>query len=496
MATASVDGIVKDIVSKMGSIVGVRVYLGLADGTGKILYMDNELGEFKDFIVNFVTNNFKYLQIGEHSLPISGRNIMFFRYPKAILVLYSNKGRVGQLLSFKSLMTKYQAAIDGIVGEITLETVPIKLKIEEGPLEPDSIATIPAKTVEKAIFSRINAYYQEIFPKVTKKLKGSERFSLTTSVILNYSDGENSLLDVLDKLNISQEEALREIYKLNKANKIQFLNHELFAISCPICKSETYAFVPSIFLKRSPKEYIRLQASTVSCDHACYVIIDKKGKLKINSIKRMRDITGEIDLSDLSIEKLIAFFGQDIFFSLFHAVFFKYRVIFLESNNFAQHFCEFLKNFFPNISYGNEVQSISRADFLKFGKKYSDALIVDLISNVIVNEPYETEDLDFEFNLFRKVLKERDEQVQILKTHSEFERLILMIDAILNEIEMFKEIKEDELINIMRKKYNIDLERSEIPIIKELADIYYGVDIRKKITKTLVGKVSDFFESI
>jgi hypothetical protein len=48
----------------------------------------------------------------------------------------------------------------------------------------------------------------------------------------------------------------------------------------------------------------------------------------------------------------------------------------------------------------------------------------------------------------------------------------------------------------MKTKHNIILERSEIPVIKELADIYYAVDIRKKIVKTLVGQVSDWFESI
>jgi hypothetical protein len=48
---------------------------------------------------------------------------------------------------------------------------------------------------------------------------------------------------------------------------------------------------------------------------------------------------------------------------------------------------------------------------------------------------------------------------------------------------------------LMKTKHNIHLERSEIPIIKELADVYYSQDIRKKIIKTLVGRASDFFQS-
>jgi hypothetical protein len=496
MATLDIESVVKEINSKMGSIVGVRVYMGVADGLGKLLYIDSELEQFKDFILNFVKNNFKYLKIGEHSLPISGRNIMFFRYPKAIVILYSTKGRVGQLLSFKSLMPKYEGYFDEIIGDITLEPTPAALEIAEISPAPEVIPTIPVKEVKKAIFSRDQAYFSNIYPKITKKLKEGAKFSLVISIILNYSDGQNSFQEIFDKLAVSLDECTKEFYRLYKANKIKLPDYELYQLNCPNCKAEAYKVIPAELLKASPNNYTRFQVSPATCDHTFYVILDKKGKIKITPLLKVRDIYDEIDFTSLRIEKMIEFFGQDIFFSIFHAVFFKCSVIFLESSNFAEQISVFMKNFFPQITYGKEIQSLSRDEYLKINKRYSDSLVIDLLSNIIVNEPYETEDMDFELRLFRKVLKEKDAKVQVLRTHSEFERLILLIDTILTEIEMYKEIKENELIELMKIKHNVSLERSEIPVIKELAEIYYSVDIRKKITKTLVGKVSDFFESI
>lgn len=496
MDSMSLQNIVKEIVSKMGAVLGVRVHLGLIDGLGSLIYIDPELEQFHDFVTNFVKNNYKYLKIGEHSLPISGKNIMFFRLPKSVIVLFTSKGRVGQLLSFKSFIPKYQEAIDSFVGEIEVIPKTLELTVEEIAPVQEVIPSVPVKAVEKKVISRLQAYYKEIFPLVSKKIKESAKFSLTISVILNYSDGENSILDIFDKLSINKEEFMQELFRLSKAKLIKFSEHELLQLNCPTCKNETFAFIPIELLKVSPKNYIRFQVAPSTCDHTFYVILDKKGKIKTNFIQKIRDIYDEIDVTDLSIEKMIEFLGQDVFFSMFHAVFFKYSVVFLESDNFAEKISYFMKNFFAHVTYGNEIKSLSREEFVKLSKRYEDCLVIDLNSNIILNEPYETEDFDFELRLFRKVLKERDASIQILRTHSEFERLILLIDTILTEIEMYKEIKEDELIEIMKKKHQVELERSEIPVIKELADIYYRVDIRKKVIKTLVGKVSDFFESI
>ncbi|MDD1777273.1 MAG: hypothetical protein LUQ65_03820 [Candidatus Helarchaeota archaeon] len=488
----NIDSIAKEIVSKMGNILGVRIHLAIMDRLGNSHYMDRELEPFKSFLTTFVSNNFRYLKVGDHSLPISGKNIMFFRTSdKVMIILYSAKGRIGQFLSFKSMMPKYQQKIDELVADVEPEVMGIDFKA--GKLGAGQVALV--KPVERVIFSRRTSFYQGIYPKLEKKIKESDKFNLTVSIILNYSNGQTNLLDLIDKHEIKEEEFYTEFYKLFKAKWIKIPDFELYQISCPVCKSMSYRLVPPEFLDKSPHNAIRFQQAG-ACGHAYYTTIDKKQKIKTKQIAELKKMRGEIEFTNLSIEKLIEFFGEDVFFSLFHAIFFKYSVLFLESGKNAEKISEFMKNFFPQVVYGTQIQSITKDEFLKQNKKYTDFLVIDLISNIIINEPYESEDFDFEAKLFRNILKEKDNKVQILKTYSEFERLILHIDSLLNEIEMYKEIKEDELINLMKTKHDILLERSEIPVIKELADIYYGVDIRKKIIKTLVGQVSDWFESI
>ncbi|MFX1295247.1 MAG: hypothetical protein ACFFD2_10400 [Promethearchaeota archaeon] len=480
MSSTTIDTIVKEINSKLGAILGVRVYMGVVDGLGTLIYIDDELEQFKDFILNFIKNNFKYLRIGEHSLPISGKNIIFFRYQKVMVILYSTKGRIGQLLSFKSIMPEYQAYFDKIVGDT--EIIPTSTELETKPSpKPEITPKVPIKIKDKNIFSRSNALYRTIYPIKSKRLKEKEKFSLVESIILNHCDGENSISDIYDKLDMSQDEYIKEIYNLYKSNKITIPNFELFPLVCPICNNEMNKLIPIEFLKISPKSYIRFQVDPTSCNHTSYVILDKKGKIKSKPILKISDLNDSIDFSSLSLEKLIQFFGQDVFFSIFHAIFFKYPIIFLESNKFAEQICNYMKKFFPQIEYENEIKSLSQKEYFRTSKINADYLVIDLVSNIIVNEPYENSDLDFELQIFRKVLQERDENVQILKTHSEYERHILLIETILSEIEIYKQIKENELINLMKTKHNIILKSSEIPVIKELANVYYSVDIHKKL---------------
>lgn len=492
MEQAKLETIAQEIVSKMGTILGVRIHLAIMDRLGNFHYMDRELEPFKSFITTFVSNNFRYLKVGDHSLPISGKNIMFFRTSdKVMVILYSAKGRIGQFLSFKSMMPKYQQKIDELIADVEPEIISLELKAEK--LGAARVTLV--KPAERVIFSRRKNFYQGIYPKLEKKIKESDKFNLTISIILNYSNGQTSLLDLIDRHEIKEDEFYTEFYKLVKAKWIKLPDLELYQISCPICKSVSYRLVPPEFLDKSPHNYIRFQ-QTGTCGHTFYTIIDKKQKMKTKQISELRKIRGEVDFTDLSIENLIGFFGEDVFFSLFHGIFFKHSVLFLEQGKNAEKICEFMKNFFPQVVYGNHIQSTTKEEFLKQSKKYADFLVIDLNSNIIINEPYDSEDFDFESRLFRTILKEKENKVQILKTHQEFERLILLIDTLLNEIEMYKEIKEDELINLMKTKHSIVLERAEIPVIKELADVYYAVDIRKKIVKTLVGQVSDWFESI
>ena len=111
-----------------------------------------------------------------------------------------------------------------------------------------------------------------------KKIKEGAKFSLTISVILNYSNGQTSFQELFDKLSISEEEFTREMFRLNKSKLIKIPNYELLQLTCPTCKSEAFKFVPLNLIKASPQNYLRFQITPPTCDHTFYVIYDKKGK--------------------------------------------------------------------------------------------------------------------------------------------------------------------------------------------------------------------------
>jgi len=428
MDSANLELIANEISGKLGRILAVKVYLGIADSQGQLKYMDTELGQFKDFIETFVKNNFQYLRVGDHSLPLSGENILFFRLPRAMLILYSIKGRVGQLLTFKSMLPQYMNSFDMFMGNVELDLTPeIGKKVQP---ELEITPMVPIKPIEKINFLRRNMYYKEIHPKVAEKDKENIKFSLTANTILNNCYRENSLLGLFDKLELKEDEFISEFYKLFKANWIKIPDYEFYQISCPNCKKNYYYFVPTQLLTISPCGHIRLQIPSSLCEHTFYVIIDKKGEINKKSIPKVREIHNEIDFSDLSIENLIKFFGQDIFFNIYHALFFNKYVLFLESDNHAEQITEFMKNLFPQVVYRQEIQSLPREKYIRMSEWYVDFLVIDLNSNIVVNEPYEIEDFDYELRLFQKVLIEKDEKNQISKIHAELERLILTWEGI------------------------------------------------------------------
>ena len=63
--------IVKEITQKLGELLGVRVYITITDPEGNFIASDAVFEEYKEFIQGFIKNNFEYLRIGDHSIPLS-----------------------------------------------------------------------------------------------------------------------------------------------------------------------------------------------------------------------------------------------------------------------------------------------------------------------------------------------------------------------------------------------------------------------------------------
>jgi hypothetical protein len=115
----NLDDVVVQIKEDMERLLANPIQIGVVDKDSNIKYIDDELEEkYGDFISSFVKGNFDLLSNGEHSLPLSGVNVGFFKISDlSLIVLYSESGPVGQLLAFKGKMGKYTEDINKFILE-------------------------------------------------------------------------------------------------------------------------------------------------------------------------------------------------------------------------------------------------------------------------------------------------------------------------------------------------------------------------------------------
>lgn len=117
MADSDFRTVAQAISATMGQILATRPYLAILDILGNVYYTHGDLNGHLDFIQQFVTNNFDWLDVGDHSIPFGSKiNLGFFRISKrAIVVLYTKKGTSGQLLAFKMRMCEWSSAIESLI---------------------------------------------------------------------------------------------------------------------------------------------------------------------------------------------------------------------------------------------------------------------------------------------------------------------------------------------------------------------------------------------
>jgi hypothetical protein len=183
--------IASQISAELGPALSTRPYVSIVDFSGNIKYMELELESYEEFIVNFAKTNFPLLQIGDHSMPISGTNLAFFKASrKALIVIYTKKGLIGQLLVFKTRMNKFAKLIDSLIPEepTMQETIPFSTTSE-----PEVVAEAEPKEDRP-----------KIIPRLLKKIGKKAKFPLNEVVILNYCDGKNTLEDIMREGNLKR----------------------------------------------------------------------------------------------------------------------------------------------------------------------------------------------------------------------------------------------------------------------------------------------------
>ncbi|NVM54862.1 MAG: hypothetical protein HWN66_14255 [Candidatus Helarchaeota archaeon] len=187
-----------EIISELGPILSTRPYLAIVDFEGKFRYIESEMEKYTEFITDFVISNFRFLEIGDHSMPISGTNLAFFKLSKkAIITIYIKKGLIGQLLIFKNLMMKYQLKIDSLI----LEEPPEK---SVTPVDLFQESQIIGKISELQPEPKAEPPKAAVVPILLKKIGKKAKFPLQEVVILNYCDGKNTIKDITREGNIKR----------------------------------------------------------------------------------------------------------------------------------------------------------------------------------------------------------------------------------------------------------------------------------------------------
>jgi hypothetical protein len=177
--------IVKEILATFGQIFVSRPYFSIIDMAGTIHYIDQPLEQFSEFIQNFTKDNFNLLNVGDHSLPLGGINLGFFKIsPKTMIIIHTQKGPSGQLLSFKVKMFEWAPRIDKLIGDIS--TVVSRVQIAESSEEGEP-GVLP-ETLSKEKVAGLKTV-----PVLIKNLSGKEKFPIEEAEILQFCDGKHAV---------------------------------------------------------------------------------------------------------------------------------------------------------------------------------------------------------------------------------------------------------------------------------------------------------------
>lgn len=134
-----------------------------------------------------------------------------------MLILYSETGKIGNLLAYRGLVNTYAKKIDeclDLLREIDeLESTSyeiIRLK-KVAPIEVTSQTSI--EITEKAPSTRLmDVTPNLVFPKLDQKF-ASKKFAFKEGLILQHCSGKNSIEDIINKSNFSKEEVEEVIEK-------------------------------------------------------------------------------------------------------------------------------------------------------------------------------------------------------------------------------------------------------------------------------------------
>ena len=211
--------LVKVIKADIGPLLGSNITVAVVNQEAELKYIDDAIQKFSDFIISFTKGNFELLSVGDHSLPLSGTNIAFFKVSNnALVILNSDKGPVGQLLAFKGRMQRYSLKLDELLASIPA--------VDE--------VKAPAKAAVRV-------------PVLTVSIK-SKKFGMEEAKVLHLVNGENTISDICEKTRLPQ---LKVDEILRKYQKKRWIKLKRVIIGVPEAPAKKPAKLPPSTIKEA-----------------------------------------------------------------------------------------------------------------------------------------------------------------------------------------------------------------------------------------------------
>ncbi len=229
-----------------------RVYTAIIMD-GNVVYSSTALDKHIELLKLFSITEFKPMKPLAHAFPLPGTNLAIFKLTDQILVaIYTKKGYQGQLLSFKTKISKYIADFDSAV---------------QGPVSR------PVETGARG----------QILPTLTQTVSLTLGLSEDESAVLKLCNGSHSIKEIIDKTRVPRKKVIDIIRHFETKEWLKL-------------ETKGEAELIPISIKKFPETAVRLG------------MISKKS-FDINELcdgrRTCKDISEELIMSERELQKIL-----------------------------------------------------------------------------------------------------------------------------------------------------------------------------------------------
>ena len=213
---------IEELRGKLARINPETPYIALLDKNAEVKFLDEALKDQENYMKEYISSNFGLIAKGEYSLPFSGLLLGFFKISEeAVLVLYLEEGKIGNLLAFRgvidSMIQKIDTSLIALQKTEEIEDMAYKILRLRKLSEEDLAAAVPVfeeMSDEGSIPSEYISLSQ-IFPQLDDKYS-KKKFSFKESLIIQFCDGAHSIEEISKKSGYSDYDVQDVILKYEK----------------------------------------------------------------------------------------------------------------------------------------------------------------------------------------------------------------------------------------------------------------------------------------